>query len=179
MIANLGKYRKYHGSSLRDLLRVIRNKHNHFREMPPDLQQRLGPLPEGFLRCCPCARLSVCLSVVLSSVSAHPPACLPACLSICLSALHRSSCMTNVTLLCCCLFLVLCHPMADKASVRMHVASNACASCHKTAAAAYTSCATVRSCWVDILYWCWQVLYIQISSVSDDHIQICAASLQQ
>lgn len=50
VVANLGKYRKYNGSSLRDLLRVIRNKHNHFREMPLDLQQKLGPLPEGFLR---------------------------------------------------------------------------------------------------------------------------------
>lgn len=50
VVANLGKYRKYSGSSLRDLLRVIRNKHNHFREMPPGLQQKLGPLPEGFLR---------------------------------------------------------------------------------------------------------------------------------
>jgi len=99
VIANLGKYRKYHGSSLRDLLRVIRNKHNHFREMPPDLQQRLGPLPEGFLRCCPCARLSVCLSVVLSSVSAHPPACLPACLSVCPASqqLH-DNCYTIVLL---------------------------------------------------------------------------------
>ena len=63
VIANLGKYRKYNSGSLRDLLRVIRNKHNHFREMPPDLQQRLGPLPEGFLRCCPCDCLSICLSV--------------------------------------------------------------------------------------------------------------------
>lgn len=26
-----GKYRKYSYGSLRDLLRVIRNKHNHFR----------------------------------------------------------------------------------------------------------------------------------------------------
>ena len=50
VVANLGKYRKYNGSSLRDLLRVIRNKHNHFREMPLDLQHKLGPLPEGFLR---------------------------------------------------------------------------------------------------------------------------------
>ena len=50
VVANLGKYRKYNSSSLRDLLRVIRNKHNHFREMPPALQQKLGPLPEGFLR---------------------------------------------------------------------------------------------------------------------------------
>ena len=50
VVANLGKYRKYNTSSLRDLLRVIRNKHNHFREMPLALQQKLGPLPEGFLR---------------------------------------------------------------------------------------------------------------------------------
>lgn len=50
VVANLGRYRKYNTSSLRDLLRVIRNKHNHFREMPAELQQRLGPLPEGFLR---------------------------------------------------------------------------------------------------------------------------------
>lgn len=50
VVANLGKYRKYNSSSLRDLLRVIRNKHNHFREMPPSLQDQLGPLPEGFLR---------------------------------------------------------------------------------------------------------------------------------
>ena len=50
VVANLGKYRKYNGGSLRDLLRVIRNKHNHFREMPLSLQQKLGALPEGFLR---------------------------------------------------------------------------------------------------------------------------------
>lgn len=50
VVANLGKYRKYSSSSLRDLLRVIRNKHNHFREMPLSLQDQLGPLPEGFLR---------------------------------------------------------------------------------------------------------------------------------
>lgn len=29
-----GKYRKYSYSSLRDLLRVIRNKHSHFRCAP-------------------------------------------------------------------------------------------------------------------------------------------------
>jgi hypothetical protein len=125
------------------------------------------------------APVPVCLFACLSFCRLFPPTRLPVCLPVCLSALHRSSCMTTVTLLCCCLFLVLCHPMADKASVHMHVAYNACASCHKTAAASYTSCAAVRSCWVDILYWCWQVFYIQISSVSDDHIQICAASLQQ
>lgn len=49
LIENLGKYRRYDTYSLRDLLRVIRNKHNHFREMPSELQSKLGPIPEGFM----------------------------------------------------------------------------------------------------------------------------------
>eukprot|EP00741_Cyanophora_paradoxa_P009242 tig00001416_g8952.t1 len=49
LVANLGKYRKYNPASLRDLLRVIRNKRNHFRDMPPPLQALMGPLPGGFL----------------------------------------------------------------------------------------------------------------------------------
>eukprot|EP00884_Botryococcus_braunii_P010147 jgi/Botrbrau1/19133/Bobra.0077s0045.1 len=49
-IDSLGKYRKYNYCSLRDLLRVIRNKHNHFRDMSPDLQAKLGPVPEGYIR---------------------------------------------------------------------------------------------------------------------------------
>ena len=53
-LANLGRYRRYNVASLRDLLRVIRNKHNHFRELPAELQQQLGPLPEGFVRCGGC-----------------------------------------------------------------------------------------------------------------------------
>ena len=47
LIENLGRYRKYNQSSLRDLLRVIRNKHNHFRELPESLQAKLGPPPSG------------------------------------------------------------------------------------------------------------------------------------
>lgn len=38
LVANLGRYRRYDYTSLRDLLRVVRNKRNHFREMPPSLQ---------------------------------------------------------------------------------------------------------------------------------------------
>ncbi|KAI3434469.1 hypothetical protein D9Q98_002546 [Chlorella vulgaris] len=49
LVNNLGKYRKYSYTSLRDLLRVIRNKHNHFRELPIELQKKVGPLPSGFL----------------------------------------------------------------------------------------------------------------------------------
>ena len=53
LIENLGRYRKYNQSSLRDLLRVIRNKHNHFRELPETLQAKLGPLPQGYFSCVP------------------------------------------------------------------------------------------------------------------------------
>ena len=50
LVNNLGRYRRYDYASLRDLLRVIRNKHSHFREMPGELQRKLGPIPDGFLR---------------------------------------------------------------------------------------------------------------------------------
>lgn len=45
---NIGHYRRYKFDSVRDLLRVIRNKQNHYREIPQDIQELLGPLPEGF-----------------------------------------------------------------------------------------------------------------------------------
>jgi serine/threonine-protein kinase/endoribonuclease IRE1 len=45
----LDRYRKYDTSSLRDLLRVLRNKSHHFRELPETLQAVLGPYPEGFM----------------------------------------------------------------------------------------------------------------------------------
>jgi serine/threonine-protein kinase/endoribonuclease IRE1 len=38
LIANLKSYRTYKYGSVRDLLRIVRNKANHFREMPADLQ---------------------------------------------------------------------------------------------------------------------------------------------
>lgn len=50
LIANLGKYRRYDYTCLRDLLRVVRNKRNHFREMPDSLQVLLGPVPDGYYR---------------------------------------------------------------------------------------------------------------------------------
>lgn len=49
LIDNLGKYRKYNFSSVRDALRVIRNKKNHFADLPHDVKNMLGPLPHGFL----------------------------------------------------------------------------------------------------------------------------------
>ncbi|KAI9083920.1 hypothetical protein K1719_034178 [Acacia pycnantha] len=47
-IDNIGQYRRYKFDSVRDLLRVMRNKLNHYRELPPQIQQLLGPVPEGF-----------------------------------------------------------------------------------------------------------------------------------
>lgn len=50
LVDNLVRYRAYRTTSLRDLLRVMRNKYNHFRDLPPELQRVLGPLPDGFFR---------------------------------------------------------------------------------------------------------------------------------
>ncbi|CAH8342525.1 unnamed protein product [Eruca vesicaria subsp. sativa] len=47
---NIGRYRRYKFDSIRDLLRVIRNKLNHYRELPSELQELLGSVPEGFDR---------------------------------------------------------------------------------------------------------------------------------
>lgn len=47
-LSNIGQYRKYKFDSVRDLLRVIRNKLNHYRELPQEIQELLGPVPEGF-----------------------------------------------------------------------------------------------------------------------------------
>lgn len=49
-IDNIGRYRRYKFNSVRDLLRVIRNKLNHYRELPQEIKEILGPIPEGFDR---------------------------------------------------------------------------------------------------------------------------------
>ncbi|GAA5994939.1 hypothetical protein JCM5350_005670 [Sporobolomyces pararoseus] len=49
LLDNLGKYRKYDGSSLRDLLRVLRNKKHHYQDLPEPVRKNLGDLPGGFL----------------------------------------------------------------------------------------------------------------------------------
>ncbi|ORZ35034.1 kinase-like domain-containing protein [Catenaria anguillulae PL171] len=46
---NLGKFRKYRGESVVDLLRALRNKKHHYADLPPNVRRALGPLPEGFL----------------------------------------------------------------------------------------------------------------------------------
>ncbi|ORY54410.1 hypothetical protein LY90DRAFT_412463 [Neocallimastix californiae] len=46
---NLGKYRKYNGESVRDLLRSLRNKKHHYQDLPDYVKEALGPIPDGFL----------------------------------------------------------------------------------------------------------------------------------
>ncbi|KAF9907247.1 bifunctional endoribonuclease/protein kinase ire1 [Lobosporangium transversale] len=50
LVENLGKYRKYDGNSVRDLLRALRNKKHHYQDLPPHVKRALGELPDGFLR---------------------------------------------------------------------------------------------------------------------------------
>ncbi|BGP18502.1 hypothetical protein JCM10213_001182 [Rhodosporidiobolus nylandii] len=49
LLDNLGKYRKYDGASVRDLLRVLRNKKHHYQDLPEAVRKNLGDLPGGFL----------------------------------------------------------------------------------------------------------------------------------
>ena len=50
ILQHLGRYRRYKGDEVRDLLRVIRNKSNHYRELPTKLREEIGSVPEGFCR---------------------------------------------------------------------------------------------------------------------------------
>eukprot|EP01125_Pyxidicula_operculata_P003132 TRINITY_DN1338_c3_g2_i1.p1 TRINITY_DN1338_c3_g2~~TRINITY_DN1338_c3_g2_i1.p1 ORF type:complete len:1112 (-),score=237.63 TRINITY_DN1338_c3_g2_i1:92-3427(-) len=50
LLKDLNRYRKYDVSKVRDLLRVIRNKAHHYRDLPTSLQQELGKMPSGFVK---------------------------------------------------------------------------------------------------------------------------------
>ncbi|KZC13752.1 PREDICTED: serine/threonine-protein kinase/endoribonuclease IRE1 [Dufourea novaeangliae] len=45
---DLRKYRSYRGESVRDLLRALRNKKHHYRELSPEAQENLGDIPDKF-----------------------------------------------------------------------------------------------------------------------------------
>lgn len=47
--ADLRRRRTYKGQSVADLLRAIRNKKNHYRELDAPTQESLGKVPEGFV----------------------------------------------------------------------------------------------------------------------------------
>lgn len=47
-LIEMGKQRKYTGSKMIDLLRVIRNKYNHFKDLPDDVKEQMsGGSPKG------------------------------------------------------------------------------------------------------------------------------------
>ncbi|GJZ15258.1 serine/threonine-protein kinase/endoribonuclease IRE1a-like protein [Tanacetum coccineum] len=48
LLKDVTQYRKYKYDSIRDLLRLIRNKSNHYRELSEEVQEVLGSLPTGF-----------------------------------------------------------------------------------------------------------------------------------
>jgi serine/threonine-protein kinase/endoribonuclease IRE1 len=49
LLDNMSRYRRYNPYSVRDLLRVVRNKRAHWRELPPAARAVLGPPPGPFL----------------------------------------------------------------------------------------------------------------------------------
>ncbi|XP_072167602.1 serine/threonine-protein kinase/endoribonuclease IRE1-like [Diadema setosum] len=47
---DLRKFRSYKGHSVRDLLRAMRNKKHHYRELPPEVKATLGKVPDEFVQ---------------------------------------------------------------------------------------------------------------------------------
>ncbi|KAI9814766.1 MAG: bifunctional endoribonuclease/protein kinase ire1 [Pycnora praestabilis] len=48
-VDTLGKQRKYTGTKMLDLLRALRNKKNHYQDMPDYVKAHVGALPDGYL----------------------------------------------------------------------------------------------------------------------------------
>ncbi|KAJ3071181.1 bifunctional endoribonuclease/protein kinase ire1 [Podochytrium sp. JEL0797] len=49
ILLDLRSHRQYDTATIQDLLRVIRNKKHHYREMGEDVKKVVGSMPEGFL----------------------------------------------------------------------------------------------------------------------------------
>ena len=47
LIDDVSKWRRYDVASVRDCLRVLRNKRHHWHELPNHVQQLLLPFPSG------------------------------------------------------------------------------------------------------------------------------------
>lgn len=47
---DLRRFRTYKGSHVRDLLRAMRNKKHHYRELPDHVKEALGSVPDGYMR---------------------------------------------------------------------------------------------------------------------------------
>ncbi len=50
LLADVNRYRKYDTASVRDCLRILRNKRHHFHELPVEVQRLMAPLPGGLYR---------------------------------------------------------------------------------------------------------------------------------
>ena len=50
LVSNVQRFRTYDPSSVRDLLRLIRNKHHHYDELPETLKAKMGSNTAGLLR---------------------------------------------------------------------------------------------------------------------------------
>ncbi|XP_036595234.1 serine/threonine-protein kinase/endoribonuclease IRE2 [Trichosurus vulpecula] len=48
--SDLRKFRSYKGTSVRDLLRAMRNKRHHYQELSTEVRQALGQVPEEFVQ---------------------------------------------------------------------------------------------------------------------------------
>ncbi|XP_045704756.1 serine/threonine-protein kinase/endoribonuclease IRE2 isoform X4 [Phyllostomus hastatus] len=48
--SDLRRFRSYKGTSVRDLLRAMRNKKHHYRELPSEVRQALGDVPDNFVQ---------------------------------------------------------------------------------------------------------------------------------
>ncbi|XP_022666362.1 serine/threonine-protein kinase/endoribonuclease IRE1-like isoform X2 [Varroa destructor] len=46
---DLRRFRSYKGNSIRDLLRALRNKKHHYRELPEELRAELGSIPNEYM----------------------------------------------------------------------------------------------------------------------------------
>ncbi|XP_018329756.1 serine/threonine-protein kinase/endoribonuclease IRE1 isoform X2 [Agrilus planipennis] len=67
---DLRKYRSYKGDSIADLLRALRNKRHHYRELSLDAQKHLGNNPEDFINYW-LARFPLLLTHVWTSMQLH------------------------------------------------------------------------------------------------------------
>ena len=49
LVSNVQRFRSYDPSSIRDLLRLLRNKHHHFDELPASLRDLIGSKSDGLM----------------------------------------------------------------------------------------------------------------------------------
>jgi serine/threonine-protein kinase/endoribonuclease IRE1 len=50
LVSNVQRFRSYDPSSVRDLLRLLRNKHHHYDELSPDLKMKIGSKARGLMQ---------------------------------------------------------------------------------------------------------------------------------